>query len=51
MVAELVESLRKPSAESSLLELSRGEAKDIQGPTDSKKIFAYLQKVSPCTEK
>ena len=31
-VPELVESLRKSRAESSLLELSRGEAKDIKGP-------------------
>lgn len=31
-VPEPVESLRKSSAESSLLELSRGEAKDIKGP-------------------
>lgn len=32
-VPELVESLSEPSAESSLLELSRGEAKDIKGPS------------------
>ena len=31
-VTELVESLCEPSAESSLLELSRGEAKDIKVP-------------------
>ena len=32
-VTELVESLCEPSAESSLLELSRGEAKDIKVPS------------------
>jgi hypothetical protein len=44
MVAELVESLRKPSAESSLLELSRGEAKDIKGPDRFKKNLSLPPK-------
>ena len=46
-VTELVESLCKPSAESNLFELSRGEAKDIKVPSidyaESQKKYSRAQ--------